>query len=62
VFAADDLHGLATVFDAIDRMQPAKQKPAAPRPAPWYQPLALAGLGLALAHLACSFGMRHTPW
>ena len=62
VFAAEDTHGLNSVFEAIDRMEPARQRPSAPRPAPWFQPLAFAGLILLVLHLLASFGLRHTPW
>ena len=61
VFSAGDEFGLAEVFEAIDQMEPAERKESSPKPAPWYQPLALAGLLVCCAHLAFSFGLRPVP-
>lgn len=61
VFAAGDEAGLREVFEAIDRMEPARDRTSAPKPAPWYQPLALLGLGFCALQLLFSFGVRPVP-
>lgn len=62
VFEAGDAAGLAAVFSHIDRMAPAREKPAAPAPVDWFAPFATAGLALLGLHSLALLGARWTPW
>jgi Ca-activated chloride channel family protein len=62
VFAAATPDALATVFDHIDHMQPAKMKPGAPQPVDFFGPFALAGLAALALYQGSLFGLRYTPW
>lgn len=61
-FVAQDRRGLRSIFQHIDRMQPARFEPGGTVPMDFFGPFAfaaLAGLGLQLVGL---LGMRYTPW
>lgn len=62
VFAAGDPGALKAVFSMIDEMEKAQIKRATPDPVDFFQPLALAGLGIGALYLLTLFGLRHTPW
>lgn len=62
VFGAADPAALETVFARIDEMKKAPLKRVTPDPVDFYQPFALAGLGLAGLHLLTLFGLRAAPW
>jgi Ca-activated chloride channel homolog len=62
VFAAGDPAGLKAVFAKIDEMQKAPLKRVTPDPVDFFQPFALAGLGIGGLYLLTLFGLRHTPW
>lgn len=62
VFAAHDSEGLQQIFSHIDRMQPARLKPAAPEPVDYFRPFAWAGLICLGIHQLSLFGLRYTPW
>ena len=61
-FVATDEAGLKRIFRHIDRMKPARFKPSTAIPMDYYQPFALAGLGLLAVYSLAAFGMRYTPW
>ena len=61
-FVATDEGGIKRVFKHIDRMKPARFKPAAAVPMDYYQPFALLGFGLMAAYGLGAFGLRYTPW
>jgi Ca-activated chloride channel homolog len=62
VFHAQDAGALAAVFADIDRLQPIRMRPTAPRPIDAF--LLPAGLGLAVLgfYLLTLLGLRATPW
>src|SRR5690606_16018594 len=62
VFTAGDPAALKAVFARIDEMEKAPLKRVTPDPVDFFQPFALAGLGLSALHLSALFGLRHTPW
>jgi Ca-activated chloride channel family protein len=62
VFAAHDSTGLDSIFEHIDRMEPAKMKPAGAEPIDNQAPYALAGLALLATHVLALLGIRYTPW
>ena len=62
VFSAGDPGALDAVFGRIDEMRKAPLKRVTPDPVDFYQPFALAGLGLVGLHLISLFGIRPTPW
>jgi Ca-activated chloride channel family protein len=62
VFSAADPATLSSVFREIDRMQKAKFKQVTSDWVDYYQPLALAGLGLAGLWALGLLGLRYTPW
>jgi Ca-activated chloride channel family protein len=62
VFAAGDPGSLRAVFARIDEMEKAPLKRVTPDPVDFFQPFALAGLGLGGIYLITLFGLRHTPW
>ena len=62
VFSAHDSAGLDSIFEHIDRMEPAKMKPAGAEPIDNQAPYALAGLALLATHVLALFGVRYTPW
>lgn len=61
-FVATDETGLKRIFNHIDRMQPARFRPATAIPMDFFQPFALAGLIALGVHLVGLAGMRYTPW
>lgn len=61
-FAANDPSALQSVFQHIDRMQPAKLKPSAPEYTEWLKPAAILGLAFLSLHGLAAFGLRYTPW
>ncbi|MCW1923038.1 VWA domain-containing protein [Luteolibacter arcticus] len=62
VFAAGDPASLKAVFAKIDEMEKAPLKRVTPDPVDFFQPFALAGLGIGGLYLLTLFGLRHTPW
>jgi len=62
IFAAGDPGALKAVFAMIDEMEKAQIKRVTPDPVDFFQPLALAGLGIGALYLLTLFGLRHTPW
>lgn len=62
VFQAGDPQALKEVFGKIDRMKPARLKPAAPQYADFFWPVALAGLYVLGLHAVNLLGLRYTPW
>ena len=62
VFAAGDPASLKAVFAKIDEMQKAPLKRVTPDPVDFFQPFAIAGLGIGGLYLLTLFGLRHTPW
>ena len=62
VFTAGDPASLKAVFARIDEMQKAPLKRVTPDPVDFFQPFALAGLGIGGLYLLTLFGLRHTPW
>ena len=62
VFSAGDPGALKAVFARIDEMQKAPLKRVTPDPVDFFEPFALAGLGLGAMYLFTLFGLRHTPW
>ncbi len=61
-FAATDESGLNRIFKHIDRMKPARFKPATAIPMDYFQPFAWIGLSLLGAYGLGAFGLRYTPW
>lgn len=61
-FSAGDPAALKAIFSRIDEMQKAPLKRVTPDPVDFFQPFALAGLGLGSLYLLTLFGLRHTPW
>ncbi len=61
-FAATDESGLKRIFKHIDRMKPARFKPASAIPMDYFQPFAWVGLSLLGAYTLGAFGLRYTPW
>lgn len=62
VFAAGDPAALKAVFAKIDEMQKAPLKRVTPDPIDFFEPFAIAGLGIGGLYLLTLFGLRHTPW
>lgn len=62
VFAAGDPASLKAVFAKIDEMEKAPLKRVTPDPVDFFQPFAIAGLGIGGLYLLTLFGLRHTPW
>jgi Ca-activated chloride channel homolog len=62
VFAVGDPAALNAVFAQIDAMQKAPLKRVTPDPVDFFEPFALAGLGVGALYLLTLFGLRHTPW
>jgi len=62
VFSAGDPAALKSVFAKIDSMQKAPLKRVTPDPIDFFEPFALAGLGIGGLYLLTLFGLRHTPW
>jgi len=61
-FVATDETGLKRIFNHIDRMQPARFRPATAIPMDFFQPFAAVGLCLLGAHMLGLLGLRYTPW
>jgi Ca-activated chloride channel homolog len=61
-FVATDAGGLKRIFKHIDRMKPARFKPATAIPMDFYQPFALIGLCLLAAYGVGAYGLRYSPW
>jgi hypothetical protein len=61
-FVATDAGGLKRIFRHIDRMKPARFKPATAIPMDSYQPFAAIGLCLLGVLGVSAFGLRFTPW
>lgn len=61
-FVATDAGGLKRIFRHIDRMKPARFKPATAIPMDSYQPFAAIGLFLLGVLGLSAFGLRFTPW
>lgn len=59
---ATDPESIKQVFRHIDRMKPARFKPAGTIPMDYFRPFALAALSLAGLHALGLLGMRYTPW
>ncbi|GAA5483228.1 vWA domain-containing protein [Haloferula sargassicola] len=62
IFSAGDPAALDAVFARIDEMKKAPLKRVTPDPVDFYQPFAIAGLGLGALQLLSFFGLRATPW
>ncbi len=62
VFTAGDPASLKAVFAKIDEMEKAPLKRVTPDPVDFFQPFAIAGLGIGGLYLLTLFGLRHTPW
>lgn len=62
VFAARNPAALDAIFAHIDRLQPARLRPTAPRPIEACGLPALIGLVLLGLHQLAAFGLRYTPW
>ncbi|MBB5352710.1 Ca-activated chloride channel family protein [Haloferula luteola] len=62
VFSAGDPAALKAIFAHIDEMEKAPLKRVVPDPVDFFQPFALAGLGIGTLYLGTLFGWRHTPW
>ncbi|WP_193213527.1 vWA domain-containing protein [Luteolibacter marinus] len=62
IFAAGDPGALKAVFARIDEMEKAPLKRVTPDPVDFFEPFALAGLGIGAMYLFTLFGLRHTPW
>jgi Ca-activated chloride channel family protein len=62
VFSAGDPAALKAVFAKIDEMQKAPLKRVTPDPIDFFEPFAIAGLGIGGLYLLTLFGLRHTPW
>lgn len=62
VFSAGDPGALKAVFSQIDEMEKAPLKRLTPDPVDFFQPFAIAGLGIGAMYLLTLFGLRHTPW
>lgn len=60
--AATDPEGIKQVFRHIDRMKPARFKPAGSQPLDHFRPFAIAVLVLAGLHAIGLLGARYTPW
>ena len=61
-FVATDPGGLTMIFNHIDRMQPARFRPATAIPMDFFQPFTIAGISLLGILLMVAFGLRPTPW
>jgi len=61
-FSAGDPEALREVFGRIDKMKPAKMKPATPEPVDWFFPFAVAGLSVLGVKILTLLGLRFTPW
>jgi Ca-activated chloride channel family protein len=61
-FAASNPESLLGIFDHIDRMNPVKLKPVAPRPIDASWPFVLAGLAVLGTYQFTLLGLRYTPW
>lgn len=59
---ASDPDSLKQVFQHIDRMKPARFKPAGTMPMDHFRPFALAAIALVGVHLLGLLGARYTPW
>lgn len=62
VFAARNPAALQAVFAHIDRLQPVRLRPTAPRQIDTCSLPALIGLALTGFFGCCSFAVRYTPW
>jgi hypothetical protein len=62
VFAANNPESLLGIFDHIDRMNPVKLKPVAPRPIDASWPFVIAGLAVLGTYQVTLLGLRYTPW
>lgn len=62
IFSAGDPGALKAVFARIDEMEKAPLKRVTPDPVDFFQPFALAALGLGALYLLTLFGLRYTPW
>lgn len=62
VFAANNPAALSSVFAHIDRLQPVRLRPTAPRQIDTCSLPALVGLVLTGLFGVCSFAVRYTPW
>lgn len=61
-FVATDKDGLNTIFKHIDRMRPARFRPATAIPMDSFAIFAIAGLSLLALHIVGLLGLRYTPW
>lgn len=61
-FRVDDPDALPNIFKKIDAMKPATVKPTIVDTMDYFEPFALAGLGLTALWLLTLFGLRYTPW
>lgn len=62
IFSAGDPAALKAIFAKIDEMEKAPLKRVTPDPVDFFQPFALAGLGIGGVFLLTLFGLRPTPW
>ena len=62
VFNPGDDNALKSVFEKIDRMQPAELEKMAAESMDYFLPFCLVGLGLLGIGTLCLFGLRFVPW
>lgn len=61
-FQTADPDTLKAVFGKIDTMKQAKMLPTMVETIDYFEPFALAGLGLVAVGAICLLGLRYTPW
>ena len=62
VFNPGDDTALKSVFERIDRMQPAELEKMAAESMDYFLPFCIVGLGLLGTGTVCLFGLRFVPW
>lgn len=62
VFAARNPSALESIFSHIDRLQPVRLRPTAPRPIESWTLPAIVGLAVLGLYQVSALGLRYTPW